>query len=403
MPRKASGGLGAVYRKEILEVSRDRKTLVFMLVLPLVLIPLLLQVMVDFVAEANKKAATETLTYALVGEEHLPGLSEALDGVGGFERVEIDSVEAIPAKLKAEELKFALVVPEPLGESQQSIVELHYDNASMTSKVKARTADVLKEFGEGVRAERLTALGIRTFSDQSAIIAPVVMVERGTASMREKLGENLGGILPYMVIPFCFLGALYPAIDLGAGEKERGTLETLLLAPVSRLRLVLGKYLVVFTSGLVSATLSLVAIGGWFAIEGPKLAGELSEITASIGAVDLALVWLMLVPTTAMFAAILLSISIYAKSFKEAQSFAAPFNMLCILPAVAAMLPGVELNWKWALVPVSNIALAIKELIKGTMDYSMLGVILASSSVVAGVLLVFCTRWFSRESVLFRQ
>lgn len=403
MQPESRGGIMTVYRKEILEVSRDRKTLLFMMVLPLVLIPLLLQVMVDFVADAEKKAATETLTYAVFGEDQLPGLTDALAGAEGYERVALDSPDDIEVALEDERIKLALVVPAGVGESEQAIVELHYDNASTTSKVKRRTSKFIDAFSEEVRAERLRALGATTFSQQAAVVKPVVMVERGTASMREKLGEALGGMLPYMVIPFCFLGALYPAIDLGAGEKERGTLETLLLAPVSRLQLVLGKYLVVFTTGLVSATLSLVAIGGWFAIEGPKLAGELSEIVGAIGALDLALVWLMLVPTTAMFAAVLLSISIYAKSFKEAQSFAAPFNMLCILPAVAAMLPGVELNMTWALVPVSNIALAIKELLKGTMDYTMLGIILGSSTAVATVLLVFCTRWFSRESVLFRQ
>ncbi|MBL4683491.1 MAG: ABC transporter permease [Nannocystaceae bacterium] len=400
---KNMGPLLAVYKKELLEVSRDRKTLMFMLVLPLVLIPLLMQLTVDFVADANKKAATETLSYAVFGADNLPGVEAALAQAEGFERVSLSSEDAVPAALADEEIKLALVVPPPLGDSQQTIVELHYDNASVTSRVQARTRAFLDDFGESVRADRLTALGVTTFSDQAALIKPVVMVERGTASVREKLGEVAGGLLPYMVIPFCFLGALYPAIDLGAGEKERGTLETLLLAPVSRLQLVLGKFLVVFTTGLVSATLSLVAIGGWVVLEGVKIAGELGEVVGSIGTLDLALVWLMLVPTTAMFSAVLLSISIYAKSFKEAQSFAAPFNMLCILPAVAAMLPGVTLSWGWALVPVSNISLAIKELLKGTMDYTMLVAILGSSTVIAAALLVFCTRWFSRESVLFRQ
>ena len=403
MRPEGANGLLAVYLKELLEVSRDRKTLIFMLVLPLALIPILLQVTVDFMADVEKKAASETLTYAVFGADNLPGLHEAMEDAPGFQRVELASPEDIPAALHDERIKLALVVPAAVGDSEQAIVELHYDNASITSKVKKRTAAVLDALGEQVRKERLTALGITTVSDQLAVLQPVVMVERGTATMREKLGEMMGGFLPYMVIPFCFLGALYPAIDLGAGEKERGTLETLLLAPVSRLRLVLGKFLVVFTTGLVSATLTLVALGGWFAVKGPDIAGELGEIIAAIGALDLALIWLMLVPTTAMFAAILLSISIYAKSFKEAQSFAAPFNMLCILPAVAAMLPGVELDTTWALIPVSNIALAIKELLKGTMDYTLLAAILGSSTVIAGALLAFCTRWFSRESVLFRQ
>lgn len=403
MPRSAGAGWVTVYRKEMLEVSRDRKTLFFMLALPVILIPLLLQVSVDFMTKAEEKAASETLSYAVFGADRLEGLQHALDAAEGFEPVVLESPQAIARALDDETIKLALVVPEPLGESTQSLVELHYDNASITSKVKRRTQVVLDGLGEALRADRLRALGVETISDQQAVIEPVIMVERGTATMREKLGEAAGGFLPYMLIPFCFLGALYPAIDLGAGEKERGTLETLLLAPVSRLQLVLGKYLVVFTTGLASATLTLVALGGWVAFKGADVGGDLGAIIESIGAVDLGLIWMMLVPTTATFAAVLLGISIYAKSFKEAQSFAAPLNMLFILPAFAALLPGVELNTTTALIPVTNIALAIKELLKGTMDYTMLVWIFISSTAIAGALLMACTRWFSRESVLFRQ
>jgi sodium transport system permease protein len=104
-----------------------------------------------------------------------------------------------------------------------------------------------------------------------------------------------------------------------------------------------------------------------------------------------------------MFSALLLSISIYAKSFKEAQSYATPVNLLILLPVMFAMLPGVELDWTWAMVPVTNVALAIKELVKGTVDYAMLTVILGSSTVVAAALLWAAIGWFNRESVLFRQ
>ena len=104
-----------------------------------------------------------------------------------------------------------------------------------------------------------------------------------------------------------------------------------------------------------------------------------------------------------MFAALLLSISVYAKSFKEAQAYATPLNFLIIIPAVIAILPGVELDWTWAMVPITNISLAIKELIKGTMNYEMFIAILGSSTLIAGALLWFCTKWFDREGVLFRE
>ncbi|UUZ56182.1 hypothetical protein LP419_13210 [Massilia sp. H-1] len=95
------------------------------------------------------------------------------------------------------------------------------------------------------------------------------------------------------------------------------------------------------------------------------------------------MVALMLVPTAAIFASILLAISIWAKSYKEASGLISPLMMLVIVPIVVAMLPGVELNWFWSMVPLTNVSLAMKELVKGTMDYRMFAAILLSTTLMA--------------------
>jgi sodium transport system permease protein len=136
---------------------------------------------------------------------------------------------------------------------------------------------------------------------------------------------------------------------------------------------------------------------------GPMIEGDMALMVRAIGAADLAMVALMLLPTAAIFAAILLSISIYAKSYKEASGLISPLAIVTILPTLVAMLPGVELNWMWAMVPLTNVSLAMKELVKGTMDYRMFSVILLSSSLIAGALLLLCRWWFNREQVLFRN
>jgi sodium transport system permease protein len=391
-----------VFRKELLEVSRDRRTLFFMIVMPLLLIPLLIQITTDFVADAEQEAASVTLDYAIFGGEELPGLAEALAATPGFAAATLEDPGQIVAAVADERIDLALVV-QPAEPGGQHVVELHYNNAPLSSKVQPRTKVVVDALGSGLRRERLEALGITEPAVQQAVIEPVVLLPRGTAPMREVLGERIGGMLPYMFIIFCFLGAMYPAIDLAAGEKERGTLETLLLAPIPRRQLVLGKFLVVFTAGVVAALLTLVGLGAWLMWKSDELGGDLGAVMASIGTIDLVLIAAMLVPTAAIFASLLLGISIYAKSFKEAQSYIAPLNMLVVLPAFLAMLPGVELDWKTASIPITNISLAIKELIKGTMDYSMLVVILGSSTVLAAALLWISTWWFGREDVLFRQ
>jgi len=396
-----------IYLKEMKEVLRDRKTLIFMVALPTLVVPVLMNVMIGFIVKADKKAQTETLAFAVFGAEHLPDLANAFSEEEGFEKVDIPTQEAIASAIEENKIKFGLVIPQTAPEQfergEQVAVQFYYNNASVTSRVRNRAGKVIREFGERYRSERLAGLGLDTPQEQEHLLNPVTIEEHNTADMREVLGERVGGMLPYLFIIFCFMGAMYPAIDLGAGEKERGTLETLLLAPIRRYQIVLGKFFVIFTTGVTAALLCLTSFGVMLASKGQEITGELGEVIASVSVVDLVLIAAMLIPAAAMFAALLLSVSIYAKSFKEASAYCGPLNFLAIVPAFIAMLPMVKLDWYWAMVPITNISLAIKELIKGTMNYEMLTAILGSSVIIAGALLFFCSRWFEREAVLFRQ
>jgi sodium transport system permease protein len=123
---------------------------------------------------------------------------------------------------------------------------------------------------------------------------------------------------------------------------------------------------------------------------------------STLGVADLLLILMMLIPLSAIFAALLLSLSIYARSFKEAQNYIGPLSMMVFMPLIVALMPGVELTWAMAMLPIANVALAIKELIKGTMDVGMLVVIFGSTVVIAGAMLAFCVSWFQKEKVLFR-
>ena len=398
-----------IYLKEMKEVLRDRRTLVFMLVMPTVLVPLLMNLLIGFVVKAEKKARTETLTFAVFGAEYLPELADEFNEETGFKEVTLSSEDEIASAIEQNKIKFTLVIPEKASErldnGEQVSVKLYYNNASAASMVRNRAGNVIQQLGKKLRSNRLAALGLDTSEKRENLINPIIIEEQGTADMREILGERMGGMLPYLFIIFCLLGSMYPAIDLGAGEKERGTLETLLLAPIQRYQIVLGKFFVVFTTGATAALLSLTSIGIMLTIKVKQIPGELElhDVFASVSVLDLVLIASMLIPTAAIFAAVLLSISIYAKSFKEASSYCGPLNFLAIVPAIIAVLPIVKLDWYWAMVPITNISLAIKELIKGTMNYNMLFAILGSSVVIAGALLLFCTKWFERESVLFRE
>ena len=238
---------------------------------------------------------------------------------------------------------------------------------------------------------------------QKVLITPISLEEINVADTRENIGEVIGGMVAYVVFILCLQGGMIPAADLGAGEKERGTLETLLISPIDRNKIVFGKFLTIAVAGVTTALITVLSMAIWGVIAGQGLAIEaISNFLVAIDVLDLILVFLMLIPVVAIFSALLLSLSIYAKTFKEAQGYMGPLVVFVIVPVVLAAMPGIELEGVWAWVPLTNVALAMKELIKGTMDYYQLIGIFASTAIIAGLLLGFCVHWFNKEKVLFR-
>ena len=399
-------GFRIVFFKEMRDILRDRKTLLLMIVLPIVAVPLLLNLFIGFVLKQEEEARTEVLEYVVFGVEHAPELTKTFETSKGFKNVSLSSPDELARAIREDSIDFGLVIPEKtagwLSGEEQATIEFHFDNASVGSKVEERVVKVVGEFNNKVTAARLTELGVSSSRKRRALLEPIRLEKKGTGNLREVIGDRIGGMVPYFFIAFCFMGVVYPAIHLGAGEKERGTLETLLLAPIPRHQLVIGKFLAVFCGGVIAVLLNLASVGTWLAVKAGEFRGVLGSLIGWIDTLDLVLLALMLIPVAAMFAALLLSVSIFARNSPEASTLISPFGIVLIVPAVLALLPGVELNWFWAWIPVTNVSLAMKELLKGTMDYSMLLAIFASSTLIAAGLLFFCAKWFNRESVLFR-
>ncbi|MET0319136.1 MAG: ABC transporter permease [Duganella sp.] len=395
-----------IYLKELLELIRDRKTFIFTIVIPVFALPLIMAGFGLLSSSMFRQARDAEMAYAIFGKDHAPQLAQRFADDRNFREVPLAGVADIRPAIAAGRIKFALVIPPAVGDTlarhEQSDIELHYNSATTIDVTRKRVNDVIGKENAALRRQALSQLGLSQ-PQLRFVLDPILLQERSTANQRERMGAVVGGMVPYLLLMVCLLAAMYPAIDTGAGEKERGTLETLLLAPVSRTGIVLAKFLMLFTVGLTSALLMIASLGLVLAFGGPLLSGDLAQIVRTINPLDLLLLALMLVPTAAIFAALLLSISIYAKSYKEATGMISPLIIVIILPTMVALLPGVELTWGWAMVPLTNVALAMKELVKGTMEYRMLSAILLSSTLTAGALLACCRWWFNRESVLFRN
>ncbi len=394
-----------VMLKEIKELLRDRKTLFFMVALPILVFPLIIGLVMFMAGKAVDKAENKVLDYAVVGAQYAPALVEELAASELFNQVTIDEGADVTAFVKSEQADFVLVIPENFSDdalaSGQIELSLYLNDAGL-NMVHRRLDKIVATFADASQQKAFATLGLNE-SQQAALVEPIVITKVNVADKRENWGEKIGGMFPYLIFMLCLQGAMIPATDLGAGEKERGTLETLLISPVERHKLVLGKFFTIALAGATSALITVSSMAVWGLVLGQSMALEVvAEFMGAINPIDFVLMFLMLVPIVAIFSAVLLSLSIYARSFKEAQGYMTPLVFVVIVPVILAMLPGVELKGGWAWVPLTNVALAIKELIKGTMDYFQLFAIFSSTAVIAGALLYFCVYWFNKEKVLFR-
>ena len=394
-----------VFLKELKELIRDRKTLFFMIALPIAIFPAIFGGIAYFAGKAIEDAQTKVLQYALVGAEYAPEIVSKLEEMEDFSRVDVVINDNHQELIASGEVDFILELPanysDRVLDTGQSTIKLYLNDAGL-NKVFSRVDGIVKE---QITVQRDIAFQVLNLNQQQqdALLEPIILEKVNTANERENWGERIGGMVPYLIFILCLQGAMFPATDLGAGEKERGTLETLLISPIERYKLVLGKFFTVAFAGITTALITVSSMAIWGTVLSKGMAIEfVATIMASIGFIDFILMFLMLVPVVAIYASILLSLSIYAKSFKEAQSYMGTLVILVIIPIIFAMLPGVELTGGWAWVPLTNVALAIKELIKGTMDYYQLFAIFGSTVVIAGALIAFCVHWFNKEKVLFR-
>ncbi|WP_438862574.1 ABC transporter permease [Neptunicella sp.] len=395
-----------VFSKELKELLRDKKTLFFMIALPVLLFPMIFGGVAFISGQAIKDAQNKVLKYGLIGAEYAPQLSSALrDATDKFEWVAVDPQQDFKQLIKDNVVDFVLVVPESfsgdLFSTGQQKLELHLNDASL-NMVYNRVNDQVEKLSKQRQQSAFAQLGVNP-EQQTALLEPILLEKNNIADKREDWGEKIGGIVPYLVFILCFQGAMYPASDLGAGEKERGTLETLLISPIDRYKIVLGKFFTIAFAGATSALITVASMAIWGIILSQGMAIEfVVQFMSAISILDFILMFLMLIPVVSIFASVLLCLSIYARSFKEAQSYMGALIIFIIMPIVLAMLPGVTLSGGWAWVPLTNVALAMKELIKGTMDYFALIAIFGSTALIAGALIGFCVYWFNQEKVLFR-
>ncbi len=385
-----------VIKKELTDTLRDKKTLFSAILLPALAMPLLLlgvtklqknlldkeqhkQLKVALInAPQNIVSQFNDTTFVLVNNIALAGVKDSINN---------GSLDAV--------LEFKPDFKEKVSNLKSGGLNLYYKSTNLL--VEKRIREKLDNYKSIVMDDRIKQLDL-----SSEALEPLTISKIDIASPKEQIGKMIGGFIPYIFIIFCFMGCMYPALDLITGEKERGTIETLLTVPASRFKILMGKTI---TIALIGISAALMTIAGMFIglkfIDGIP-SDFLAAINDILGLKFILMLFAMLIPLSVFFAGLLSAIVVRASSFKEAQSYVTPLSFVIIIPAMIALMPGVELTWQTVWIPILNIALATKEIIAGTIQPAHYIVVVGSLILLAIVAVFFSLKQFSKETMVLK-
>ncbi len=403
-----------IWKKELRDTIRDRRTLMAMIIMPIFLMPVLIVGIGKFTEYQIRQAEETIVRIAVDNDEAAPAF---IDQLAAHERVDVvaDYDGDIRALVRDDAFDAGLELPEnfqTLVDQQQPVPVTVVRNSINTDSTAAvqRINEVAAAYTKNIIAQRFSTTGI----DQS-ILTGITIQGQDVATKEEVGGFGLGFLLPLFIIMWSVVGGQYVAMDTSAGEKERKTLESLLLTPVRRLDIVFGKFLAVSTAALVSVVVALGSLYAAIAVFGfgdygqtgdssSAQAMQASGLDFSIEPMAILILFGVSVLLVLMFSAVQLSISIFAKSYKEAQSYIGPSYLVIILPTVIVnTLPNFQpAAWFFAL-PVVNAILLFKEVLIGTYDVTHISITVISSILYALIAIYFAAYIYRKESVLFRD
>lgn len=380
----------AVFRKEVLDSLRDRRTLFMMVLLPILLYPLLFIFVTQIQSAGLARMQQERSRISAGGP-----LPADLDSLLRSDTSLVFLSSPDPASGLADRDISAWLEWRGPGDS----VLIYYDGAKEKSRLAlSRLRDAVERYRTGLLRRRLSRAGVDT-----ALLEPFGLRSENTAPPSRMGGMVLGILLPILLIVTMMMGAMYPAMDLTAGEKERNTMETILAAPVDKRELFLGKFLTVTAIALITGALNLISIMMTFSAGLVQLGAATGRMEFSLSPASLALIFLSLLPLALFISAVLITVSLFARSFKDAQNLVTPVYLLLFLPTQIALMPGIQLNRLLALVPVANVTLLFKDVLLNEHSWGMILLVFITNSALAFLAVTFSSRLFGSEEVLLAE
>lgn len=396
--------LKTLYKKEIMDVLRDKKTILTMVVLPVILYPLLFLIIMQVVTviQTSQMEQTYLIAYDGVDKEQQEALNQWIAG----DEDELDYIfKCVDSENPQKELEDETIDTYITTKTKdgQVIYEIHYLSAiSNSNTASTYLKEEIDAFSNHKAEENVKAQGL----DVAATLHPVKATYKDHSSSESSIGSILGGIIPFLMITAILMGAMYPAIDATAGEKERGTLETLLTLPIGNMELIMSKFLSVATIAVVSVFINVISMGG----VAMYLYATISSLSDGLGSFHLssflpaALISVVCVIAFALFmSALVMCVCAFAKSFKEANNYVTPLTLVVMLTGYIGFIPNIELDAKTALIPVANICLLMKNLLIFKYDLSVILMVLFSNMIYAFVAVWFLGKVYNSESILFGE
>lgn len=418
--------------KELRETLRDRRTLLMMIGLPLLLYPLL-TLAVSTLQRSQAQSLEAQRSTVVVWGELPPAVRDTLARLELLSLVPHDACPAdlcppdvlallasdavpldpapqastgadtspaltgilVPAERLLRENKAEAILVAPFSAGARltdgrtvPLLVLFDDVRPGSALAHRRIADAVGEIRQSLQRERDDRAGL-----PEGFSRVISLSERNVATPQRRAGRLLGLAVPFLLIALSLIGGLYPAIDMTAGEKERGTMQTLLCAPIRPLEIVLGKFLAVWVIALTAGLANLTSLT-------TTILRIVPDEGFDVGWTTLLLALVMLAPVTFTVTATFLAVAALAKDFKDGQNFLTPVYTLLLLPSAITTLPTVVLTPWTAFVPIVNIALLIKAIFIGGAQPDLILLVFVAAIAFAGLAMAFAAKVFTQEHVL---
>jgi len=389
-----------IFIKELVGTIRDKRTIIAMIIIPLIFYPVLFTGIGYFNKLGSMKSEEAASKIIIRGAEFAPQLVKHLRD---SEKVEIlITEEDSPNKLQNGDVQAVLVIPSDfkykIEQEEPGKLILKYDTTEAKSRVaQKRVNQIIEKYKGEILLQRISRLNL-----QEEFLTPLILQEENIATAEKITGSFLAVILPYLIIILIFAGAMHTAVDITAGEKERGTIATLLVSQISRLEIVLGKCFAVMLISFTSMVLGLLGLTLAFLL-GASIAGGIEGVNFGISINTIFLLFLVLFPLVGLASAVLVMVGIFARNIREASSYITPIYMLTVFLGVISVSQGMELTGKMFLVPILNSSFVFKELLMGKIYWNHILITFSANMVIAGLALLGATRLFTKEEVLFRS